>query len=84
MFEAADKYLRDVLQGRFDPKKSPPVSKWQAEIGKLNAERERLESDYYKLREEVKDAEQIRKSVYNIVRREQREQQPRRTHEMDI
>ena len=31
---------------------------------------------------EVKEAEQIRKSVYNILRQEQREQQPRRAQDM--
>ena len=31
---------------------------------------------------EVKEAEQIRKSVYSILRQEQREQQPRRAQDM--
>jgi hypothetical protein len=34
-------------------------------------------------KDEIKEAEQIRKSVYSIVRQEQREQQPRRTHDHD-
>ena len=84
MFEDAEKYLRDVLQARFDSKKSPPISKWKAEIEKLTAERKRLEMDYYKLRDEVKDAEQIRKSIYSIMRAKQREMQPRRTHDIDL
>ena len=36
-YEKAEKYLRDVLKGRFDPKKSPPVTMWKAEIAKLTA-----------------------------------------------
>ena len=32
---------------------------------------------------EVKEAEQIRKSVYSILRQEQREQQPRRAQDME-
>jgi len=40
-------------------------------------------SEYYKLRDEVKDAEQIRRSVYSIMRAEQRETQPRKTRDID-
>jgi len=83
MYDKAEKYLRDVLQEHFDPKKLPPIKKWQAEIVKLTAERGKIEQRYYALREEVKEAEQIRKSVYSIVRQEQREQQPRRAHDHD-
>jgi hypothetical protein len=35
------------------------------------------------LKDEVKEAEQISKSVYSIVRQEQREHQPRRAHDID-
>ena len=84
MYDKAEKYLRDVLQGRFDPKKSPPVTMWNAEIAKLTAERKLIEADYYKLRDEVKDAEQIRKTIYSIVRQEQQMTQPRRAHDMEI
>ena len=84
LYEAAERYLKDVLQGRFDPKKLPPVTKWKAEIEKLTAERKRLDYDYSILRNEVKEAEQIRRSIYSIVRQEQRERQPRRARDMEI
>ena len=32
MFDNAETYLRDVLQGRFDPKKLPPITKWREEL----------------------------------------------------
>jgi hypothetical protein len=83
MYDKAEKYLRDVLQEHFDPKKLPPIKKWQAEIQKLTAERGKINQRYYALRDEVKEAEQIRKSVYSIMRQEQREQQPRRAHDID-
>ena len=83
MYNKAEKYLRDVLQEHFDPKKLPPIKKWQAEVKKLTAKRGEVEQKYYDLRDEVKEAEQIRKSVYSIVRQEQRERQPRRAHEID-
>ena len=38
---------------------------------------------YLVLKEEVKEAEKIRKSVYSILRQEQREQQPRRAQDME-
>ena len=50
---------------------------------KLNAERKRIDNDYSTLRNEVKEAEQIKKSVYSILKAEQRERQPRRAHDMD-
>ena len=83
MFENAEKYLKGVLQKHFDPKKLPPTTKWKAEIEKLNAERKQLERDYYTLKGEVKECEQIRRSVDSILRQEQRERQPRKAHDID-
>jgi len=84
MYDKAEKYLRDVLQGRFDTKKLPLVTKWKSEIVKLTAERKLIEADYYKLRDEVKEAEQIRKSIYSIVRAKHQRMQPQRAHEIDL
>ena len=60
-----------------------PVKAWKAEYAKLTAERETLNRRYLALKGEVKEAEQIRRSVYNILRQEQREQQPRRAQDME-
>ena len=84
MYEAAEKYLRGVLQERFDDKKLPPVTKWKAEVVRLTAERSKLNQRYYALKDEIKEAEQIRKSVYSIVNAERREQQPRRAQDMEL
>jgi len=84
MFDNAEKYLKGVLQTHFDPKKLPPVAKWKAEIEKLTAERKLLDRDYTALKDEVKEAEQIRKSIYSILRQEQREQQPRRAQDIEL
>jgi len=54
-----------------------------AEYAKLTAERETLNRRYLALKGEVKEAEQIRRSVYNILRQEQREQQPRRAQDVE-
>jgi len=72
------------MQGHFDPKKLPPVTKWQAERGKLTAEKNRLNQSYVSLKDEVKEVEQIRKSVNDIMREETRREQPTRKHDMEL
>lgn len=49
----------------------------------MTTERKTLNQRYLALKEEVKEAEQIRKSVYSIFRQEQREHAPRRTQDME-
>ena len=49
----------------------------------LTTERKTLNQRYLALKEEVKEAEKIRKSVYSILRQEQREQQPHRKQDME-
>jgi hypothetical protein len=84
MYDKAEQYLKGVLQEHFDPKKLPPIKKWKAEIERLTAERGKLNQRYYALKDEVKEAEQIRKSVYSIMRQEQQERQPRRARDMEL
>ena len=79
LFTAAHNYLKGVMNG----KTALPVKAWKAEYAKLTAERETLNRRYLALKGEVKEAEQIRRSVYNILRQEQREQQPRRAQDME-
>lgn len=55
----------------------------KVEYAKLTAERKSLNQQYLALKDEVKEAEQIRKSVYSILRQEQREQQPRRAQNVE-
>jgi len=47
IYEIAERYLHDVPQDHFDPKKLSPVTKWKAERDKLAASRNRLSQDYY-------------------------------------
>ena len=79
-FTAAKDYLKDVMNG----KTTLPTKAWKAEYAKLTAERNRLNQRYVALKDEVREAEQIRKSVYSILRQEQREQQTRRTQDMEL
>jgi len=66
-----------------DSKTAIPTKAWKAEYAKLTAERKMLNQRYLALREEVKETEQIRKSVYSIFRQEQREHAQRRTQDME-
>ncbi len=79
LFTAAGNYLKGVMNG----KTTLPTKAWKAEYAKLTAERKTLNGRYLALKDEVKKAEQIRKSVYSILRQEQREQQPRRAQDME-
>ena len=63
------------MQEHFYPKRLPPVAKWTVERDTLTAERSGLNRQYSKLKDEVKEAEQIRKSVHSILRQEQRNEQ---------
>lgn len=79
LFTAATNYLKGVMNGQT----SLPVKAWKSEYTKLTAEHKTLNQRYVSLKDEVKEAEQIRKSVYSILRQEQREQQPRKAQDMD-
>ena len=80
LFTAAHSYLKGVLNG----KTTLPTKAWKAERDKLTAERKMLNQQYLSLKNEVKEAEQIRKSVYSILRQEQRERQPHRAQDMEL
>ena len=79
-FTAAKDYLKDVMNG----KTTLPTKTWKTEYAKLTAEQKNLNQKYLALKGEVKEAEQIRKNVYGILRQEQREQQPHRAHETEL
>ena len=79
LFTTAKDYLKGVMNG----KTTIPTKTWKEEYTKLTAERKTLNQRYLALKEEVKEAEKIRKSVYSILRQEQREQQPRRVQDME-
>ncbi len=84
LFEAAERYLKDVMQERFDPKKLPPIRKWEAERDKLKAERQQLSRRYSMLKDEVKEVEQIRRNVYSILKEERGKEQPKRNHNLEL
>jgi hypothetical protein len=63
----AEKYLRDVLQKRFDPKKIP-VDKWRKEYETLTVEKNKLIGQYGVLKERIREVELIRKYAEEVQR----------------
>ena len=80
LFTAAKNYLKGVMNG----KTTLPTKAWKAEYAKLTADRNRLNQRYVSLKDEVKEAEQIRRGVYDIMREENRRTQPKRAHDMEL
>jgi hypothetical protein len=66
-YDEADKYLRGVLQGRFDPK-NIPVAKWRQERETLAREKSGLNTEYVILKERIAEVERIRKYAEEVQR----------------
>jgi hypothetical protein len=62
---------------------TPPDKDMEGKYTKLTAGKKMLNQRYLALKAEVKEAEKIRKSVYSILRQEQRERQTRRKQDME-
>ena len=72
-YEAARNYLDGVMNGRTDiPRKA-----WRAERETLTAEKGSLYAEYTRLKEEVRDAEVIRRCVETVLRDEPQKQRGR-------
>ena len=80
LFAAAKKYITDHLNGHG----KVPYQSWKAEYAKLTAEQKRLNGEYVSLKGEVKEVEQIRRGVYDVMREENRRAQPTRKHDMEL
>jgi hypothetical protein len=63
-YEAAKEYLDAVMNGR----PGFPVKEWTTERDKLTAERFTLCEDYYRLKDETRSVELLRKGAENIMR----------------
>jgi hypothetical protein len=80
LFDAAEKYLKGVLQSRYDPKKLPPIAAWKNELAEKTAERAALYRDYEKLKTETQKVEQIKRTVEQIVKVDEPEQERHQSH----
>jgi transcriptional accessory protein Tex/SPT6 len=81
LYEAADRYLKNVMNGRTQI----PTATWKKERATLIAERKQLNAEYLSLKDEVSKVEKIVHSVQNILHEERRREQPthRRTQVME-
>ena len=75
--------VKDYLKGVMNGKTTIPEKAWKTEYAKLTNQWKTLNQRYLELKEEVKEAEKIRKSVYSILRQEQREHAPQRAQDME-
>jgi hypothetical protein len=66
-YDAAEKYLRGVLQKRFNPK-DIPVAKWRQERETLSMEKGGLNTDYDILKDKIREVELIRKCAEEVQR----------------
>ena len=84
LFESAEKYLRDVLQYRFDPKKLPPISRWQNELSGKTAEKDSLYRDYHVLKDETYKVEKIQWSVNEILHNDSPKQAQQKSWDVEL
>ena len=78
LYENAKAHFDAVMNGR----KDLPVAKWQAEHKALTAERFTLAEDYYRLKDEVKSVEVLRRGLEEIMRSTQGKEQPLRRNDI--
>jgi len=84
LFEAAERYMKDVLQKRYEPKKLPPITKWKAERETLNGDLQRLNSQYFALKNEVGTVEKIRLNITDIMQEQTRIKQRAKENDMEL
>lgn len=60
-----------------------PLKAWKAERDKLTSEKKQLTRQYYTLKDEVKEVEQIRRNVCSILREENGREQSTRKHDLE-
>jgi hypothetical protein len=83
-YDVAEKYLRGVLQKRFDPAKIP-VAKWRQERETLAQELGGLNTEYTVLNDRIREVELIRKCAEDVHRAvEPRGCKRSQTHDMTI
>jgi hypothetical protein len=84
MYDNAERYLRDVLQERFDPKKLSPITKWQGDLAAKIAGKDALYREYYALKNETQKVEQIKRSVADILRSDAPERAPQKSRGVEL
>ena len=79
-YETSRKYLNKVMNG-----KTPiPIKSWKNEQAKLTSEKYWLCEDFYKLKDEIRNVEIIRRGAEKFMLENERESIPVRKHGLDI
>jgi hypothetical protein len=82
--EAAERYLKKVLQNRHDPKKLPPLTAWKREQAEKTAERATLYQEYHKLKDETRRVEEIKRAVDRILKFDGTQREPTRHRAQEL
>jgi hypothetical protein len=61
-----------------------PEKKWRSELAELTAERYSLCEEYYKLKDDVKSVEVLRRSAESIMNNDVQERIPTRTKDISL
>jgi hypothetical protein len=83
MFRNAEKYLKGVLQKRFDPKKSPPIKMWCEELKEKLTVKTGLDREFHTLRGEIKHAETLKRFAVDLMLPEKPQTQ-QKTKALDV
>jgi hypothetical protein len=83
LFRDAEKYLKSVLQSRFDPKKLPPIKMWQGELAEKQAMKDELDREYYKLKDEIKHAETLKRFAADLILSDELQEKQQKTKTME-
>jgi hypothetical protein len=87
-YRAAEKYLRDVLQKRFDPKQiAAQAKKWAAERDTCKRELGAINTEYNVYKNEVKSAEDIKRFAVKMMfpdEPQERQQQKQKTKSKEV
>jgi len=67
LYDASEKYLRDVLQKRFDINKQPPIKTWRMERDICARELGGINTEYDIYKNDVENAEVIKRFAVNLM-----------------
>jgi ribosomal protein S12 methylthiotransferase accessory factor YcaO len=84
LYNAAEKYLRDVLQERFDPKKLPPITMWEKELAEKTSERQGQYRKYSRIKDNTTSAEKIQRAVRDAQRDDGKEQTRQKSRGVEL
>ena len=78
LFESAYRYLKQHLNGQ-----TPPLQSWKEERGEMFTERVALNEQYHTLKEEVREAEIVKRNVERLISRSERKKEKDRSRGME-